>query len=169
VASVCRAKGQLGVKAVPDRRPTLARAPQPLAQPKQGIVRGPLKSTSSDEPCFRTFAGNTGNTKPAIRTPILASTAVRCEAVMINPEFRYTPEPACCPFRIIAAVAIQGPPLSFRSAPLDMIGTKSAAAKQRANAKRTLSSPCRKRDQWAQGNAEVWRGISVTFFFQRAS
>jgi hypothetical protein len=45
---VCRAKGQLGVKAVPDRGPTLARAPQPLAQPKQGIVRGPLKSFRVD-------------------------------------------------------------------------------------------------------------------------
>src|SRR6266516_6448698 len=120
-----------------------------------------LKSTSSDEPCFRTFAGNTGNTPPAMRTPILASTAVRCEAVMINPEFRYTPELASCPFRIIAAVAIQGPPLSCRSAPLDMIGAKSAPARQRANAKRTLASPCRKRDHLghlsapqAQGNAE---------------
>src|SRR5215468_4851389 len=124
-----------------------------------------LKSTSSGDPCLRTLAGNTGNTKPAMRTPILASTAVTCEAVMINPEFRYTPEPVCSPFRIIAAVAIQGPPLSLRSAPLDMIGAKSAPARQRANAKRTLSSPCRKQDHlghlsapWAQGNAEEGAG-----------
>src|SRR5262245_30692767 len=119
-----------------------------------------LKSTSSDEPCFRIFAGNAGNTNPPIRTPILASTAVRCAAVMINPEFRYTPEPVCSPLRIIAAVAIQGPP-PCRSAPLDMIGAKSAPARQRANAKRTLSSPCRRQDHLghltappAQGNAE---------------
>src|SRR5215510_7957399 len=105
-----------------------------------------LKSTSSAEPCFRIFAGNSGNTIPAMRTPILASTAVRCAAVMINPEFRYTPEPVCCPFPIIATVAIQGPPLSFGSAPLDMIGAKSAPARQRANAMRTLSSHCSKRD-----------------------
>jgi hypothetical protein len=125
-----------------------------------------LKSTSSAEPCFRTFAGNTGNTIPAMRTPILASTEVRCAAVMINPEFRYTPEPVWCPFPIIAAVAIQGPPLSFRSAPLDMIGAKSPPARQRANAKRTLSSPRRKRDPLghlnaprAQGQHGGWRGI----------
>ena len=95
-----------------------------------------------------------------MRTPILASTAVRCAAVMINPEFRYTPEPTCCPLRIIAAGTIQGPPLSFRSAPLEIIGAKSAPARQRANAKRTLSSPRRKQDHLghlsaprAQGNA----------------
>src|SRR5262245_40093256 len=127
-----------------------------------------LKSTSSEEPCFRIFAGNAGNTIPAMRTPILASTAVRCAAVMINPEFRYTPEPACWSFRIIAAVAIQGPPLSFRSAPLDMIGAKSAPARQRANAKRTLSTPCRKQDHLghlsaprAQGNADEGAGLRL--------
>src|SRR5262245_45778225 len=127
-----------------------------------------LKSTSSAEPCFRTFAGNTGNTIPAMRTPILASTAVRCAAVMINPELRYTPEPACWSFRIIAAVAIQGPPLSFRSAPLEMIGAKSAPARQRANAKRTLSTPCRKQDHLghlsaprAQGNADEGAGLRL--------
>src|SRR5262249_21074702 len=129
-------------------------------------INNKLRSTYSAEPCFKIFAGNSGNTIPAMRTPILASmAAVRCAAVMINPEFRYTPEPVCSPFRIIAAVAIQGPPLSFRSAPLDMIGAKSAPARQRANAKRTLSSPCRKQDHlghlsapWAQGSAEEGAG-----------
>jgi hypothetical protein len=131
-----------------------------------------LKSTPSDEPCFRVFAGNSGNTIPAMRTPTRASTAVRCAAVMINPEFRYTPEPVCCPFRIIAAVAIQGPPLSFRSAPLDMMGAKSAPARQRTNEKRTLSSPCSKRDHPLRplecaagpGLRAGGRGISVISF-----
>src|SRR5262249_651502 len=128
-------------------------------------------STSSADPCFIPFAGNSGNTIPAIRTPILPSTAVRCAAVMINPEFRYTPEPVCCPFPIIAAVAIQGPPLSFRSAPLEMIGAKSAPARQRANAKRTLSSPCRKQDHLrhfhcaaGQRQPVAGRGLTVISF-----
>jgi hypothetical protein len=73
-----------------------------------------------------------------MRTLIVAPIAVRFAAVMINPDFRYTPEPGCSPFLIIPAVAIQGPPLSFRSAPFEMIGAKSATARQRANAKRTL-------------------------------
>src|SRR5262249_12758130 len=131
-----------------------------------------LKSTSScsAEPWFRIFAGNSGNTIPAMRTPILASTAVKCVAVMINPEYRYTPEPVCSPFRIIAAVAIQGPPLSFRSAALEMIGAKSAPARQRANAKRTLSSPCKKQDHLGHldcaagpGQRGGGRGISDDF------
>jgi hypothetical protein len=100
-------------------------------------INNRLKSTPSDDPCFRTFAGNT---MPAMRTPILASTAVRWAAVMTNPDFRYTPEPGCSPFRIITAVAIQGPLLSFRSAPLETIGADSVTARQSANAKRMLPS-----------------------------
>jgi uncharacterized RDD family membrane protein YckC len=95
-----------------------------------------LKPTSSADPCFRTFAGNIA---PAIRTLIAASAAVGWAAVMTNRDFRYTPEPGCSPFRIIiiTAVAIQGPPLPFRSAPFEAIGAKSVTARQSANAKRT--------------------------------
>jgi hypothetical protein len=71
---------------------------------------------------------------------ILASTAVRWAAVRTNPEFRYTPAPGCSSFRIITAVAIQGPPLPSRSAPMETIGAKSVTARQSANAKRTLPS-----------------------------
>jgi hypothetical protein len=77
---------------------------------------------------LQNLRGNTGNTTPAMRTAILASMAVRSAAVMINPEFKYTPEPACSPFRIIAAVAIQGPPFSFQSAHFETIGVKCSAA-----------------------------------------
>jgi hypothetical protein len=94
-----------------------------------------LKSTSSATPCFKTFAGNTA---PAIRTLILASTAVRWAAVMINPDFKYTPAPGCSSFRIILVVAIQGPPPSFRSAPIETIGAKSVTVRRSANANRTL-------------------------------
>src|SRR5262245_22070566 len=95
-----------------------------------------LRSTSSREPCFRTVAGKT---MPAMRAPMLASTAVRWAAVIINPDFRYTPEPDCPPFRIIPAVAIQGRLPSLRSAPSETIGA-SATARQMANAKRMLPS-----------------------------
>src|SRR5262245_39613260 len=104
-----------------------------------------LKSTSSSEPCFKTVAGKT---TPAIRVLILASKAVRWAAVMINPDFRYTPEPDCPPSRIIAAVVIQGRPLSFRSAPCETIGAKSATARQSADAKRTLPSQCMAYLKW---------------------
>src|SRR5262249_48977723 len=44
-----------------------------------------LKPTSSNEPCFKTFAGKT---TPAMLTLILASTAIKWAAVMINPDVR---------------------------------------------------------------------------------
>ena len=94
-----------------------------------------LKSTS--EPCFKTFAGKS---TPAMCTLILSSTAVRWAAVTINPDFRYTPEPDCPPFRIIPTVAIHGRLLSFRSVPSEAIGAKSVTARQSAKTKRTLSS-----------------------------
>jgi len=59
---------------------------------------------------------------------------------MISPDSKHTPEPDCAPFRIIPAVAIQGWLLSFRSAPAEMMGAKSVAARQSANAKRTVPS-----------------------------
>ena len=46
-----------------------------------------LKSTSS-EPCFKTLASKGVPNKPTTRTLILASTAVRCAAVMIRPDPR---------------------------------------------------------------------------------
>jgi hypothetical protein len=55
---------------------------------------GVLGCAMPDEPCFNTFAGNT---TPAMRTLILASTAVRWAAVRTNPDLRYTPEPGCSP------------------------------------------------------------------------
>ena len=101
-------------------------------------INNKLKSTSSTEPCFKSFAGKA---TPAMRTLMSASTAVRWAAVMINPDHRYTPEPDCPPSRRIPAVAIQGRLLlSFRSAPSETIGATSAAARQNAAAKRTLPS-----------------------------
>jgi hypothetical protein len=59
---------------------------------------------------------------------------------MINPDFRYTPEPGCTPFRIILHRRNPRPAAFFQSAPLQMTGTKSATARQTANAKRTFTS-----------------------------
>src|SRR5262245_66686060 len=73
-----------------------------------------------------------------MRTPMLASTSVRWAAVRINPDFRYTPEPDCPPFRVISAVAIHGALVSFRSAPSATIGANSVTDRQSANAKRAL-------------------------------
>src|SRR5262245_2998751 len=93
-----------------------------------------LRSTSSTEPCFKTFAGKT---TPAMRALIFASKAVKWAAVMTNPDFRYTPEPDCTPSRIIPAVAIQGRLPSLRSAPSEAIGAENTNARQSADAKRT--------------------------------
>src|SRR5438874_7202279 len=88
-----------------------------------------LKSTSSNEPCFKTFAGKT---TPAMLTLMLASTAVKWAAVMISPEARYTPEPDAAPFDKICAEAIQGSLLSCCSAPSEATA-KRPVTKQSAN------------------------------------
>ena len=120
-------------------------------------INNRLKSTPSDDPCFRTFAGNT---MPAMRTPILAS--------MTNPDFRYTPEPGCSPFRIITAVAIQAPPLSFRSA----LWKRSAPRASRLGRAQTQSARCPSlADEDARGPswAMVWRRTCWTGLRTRSS
>jgi hypothetical protein len=80
---------------------------------------------NSDEPCFKTFAGNT---TLAMRTLILASTAVRWAAVMINPDFRYTPAPGCAPCGITGNSSY-----SYESTPsrrLDALLTKATSQSQ---------------------------------------
>src|SRR4029077_4450410 len=62
---------------------------------------------------------------------------------MISPDPRYTPEPGCSSLRIIVTVAIQGPPLSFRSAALELTGAKHAVARQSASAAMAWGVPPR--------------------------
>src|SRR5262249_5029428 len=102
-----------------------------LAGSSPSSTNNRLRSTSSNEPCFKTFAGKTA---PAMLTLMLASTAVRWAAVMTSPDVRYTPEPDALPFRIILAETIQGSLLSFRSAPSEA-DPKRARTKQSANEK----------------------------------
>src|SRR4051794_19946660 len=64
-----------------------------------------LKSTSSNDPCFKTVAGKT---PPAILTLMRASTEVRCAAVITNPDLRYMPEPDWAPSTKIPTATAEG-------------------------------------------------------------